>query len=147
VLRFCLILLPPFMFKVTKRFCLGLQHHDEALLHHGVETGIIRMLPHGEYVEVEQPLPADKAAVLAAQIGYDLHGHAALTGSNGHSSNGQAESNGHGQADAPANSSIKKPVALAETARQKLEKFLTEPRESIPDPHAAHDDEDAPTSH
>jgi hypothetical protein len=163
VLRFLLIALPPIAFKITKRFCLGLQHHDEALLHHGVETGIIRMLPSGEYIEVEEPLPAEKAQVLAAQIGYDLNGHAAIAGSNGHaasnghvasnghaSSNGHAASNGHGAngataAAAPSNSSIKKPVGLAETMRLRLEKFWVEDRQSVPDPHAA--DTDSPAHH
>jgi ubiquinol-cytochrome c reductase cytochrome b subunit len=144
-LRVLLIALPPIAFKLTKRWCLGLQHHDEALLHHGVETGVIRRLPHGEYIEVEAPLPPEKAKVLAGQIGYDLHGHgsnghAAITsGSNGHGSNG---TNGNGSA--ARNGWIKKPKGLAETARQKMETFLTEDRESVPDPHAAdHNDEDS----
>ena len=44
----------------TYRFCLGLQHSDRAVLEHGIETGIIKRLPHGEYIEVHQPLgPVD----------------------------------------------------------------------------------------
>ena len=52
VLRALLFLAPPMAFYITKRICLGLQHHDEELLHHGFETGIIRRLPSGEYIEV-----------------------------------------------------------------------------------------------
>jgi len=132
--------LPPIAFKLTKRFCLGLQHHDEALLHHGVETGIIRRLPHGEYIEIEEALPDEKALVLANQIGYDAHsnGHAAI----GAGPNGQAA---NGAGDATKNAEIKRPVPAAEKARLKLEAFFTESRESVPDPHAA--DEDSPAHH
>jgi ubiquinol-cytochrome c reductase cytochrome b subunit len=133
VLRVLLIALPPIAFKLTKRVCLGLQHHDEALLHHGVETGVIRMLPNGEYIEVEEPLPAEKATVLAGQIGYDPNGHAAI---------GAGEA--HEVAGAPATSGrdgkLKKPVGLLETTRQKLEGFWVEERETVPDPHAGNGD-------
>ena len=45
---------------VTYRVCLGLQHPDRAVLEHGIETGIIRRLPNGEFIEVHQPLgPVD----------------------------------------------------------------------------------------
>jgi ubiquinol-cytochrome c reductase cytochrome b subunit len=149
VLRFLLIALPPISFKLTKRFCLGLQHHDEALLHHGVETGIIRRLPHGEYIEIEEPLPPDKAEVLAGQIGYDLHAHHAPAigaGSNGHS-NGHAGSNGHAASNGSANGAagngeIKRPVGVAEKARLKLEAFYDNTRESVPDGHG----DDTPAS-
>jgi ubiquinol-cytochrome c reductase cytochrome b subunit len=159
VLRVLIIALPPISFKLTKRFCLGLQHHDEALLHHGVETGIIRRLPDGAYIEIEESLPPDKAEVLAGQIGYDLHAHHAPAlgvGSNGHSqvgsnghggSSGDAGSNGHPavtpSANGAGNGELKKPVGVAEKARQKLEDFFTEPRETVPD---AGSDEDAPAS-
>jgi ubiquinol-cytochrome c reductase cytochrome b subunit len=44
---------------VTKRFCLGLQHADHELVHHGIESGTIRRLPSGEFIEetVGLPLP------------------------------------------------------------------------------------------
>jgi ubiquinol-cytochrome c reductase cytochrome b subunit len=77
VLRVAAIVLPPIMFKITKRICLGLQHHDQGLLTHGIETGIIRRLPSGEYIEVEEPLDPESAAVLASQLGVEVpvHGH------------------------------------------------------------------------
>jgi ubiquinol-cytochrome c reductase cytochrome b subunit len=148
VLRVALIAAPPIAFKLTKRFCLGLQHHDEALLHHGVETGIIRRTPTGEYFEVEEALPAPKAEVLARQIGYDLNGHAnghaAIgAGTNGHAAHSQAAAAVNG--DATRNADIKRPVPVAERARQKLEGFFAEDREPVPDPHAA--DEDTPAPH
>ncbi|MFE3293018.1 cytochrome bc complex cytochrome b subunit [Rhodococcus sp. NPDC059234] len=58
--RIGLVLLPPIAYFATYRFCLGLQRSDRAVLDHGIETGVIKRLPHGEYVEVHQPLgPVD----------------------------------------------------------------------------------------
>ncbi|MTD17350.1 cytochrome b [Nakamurella sp. YIM 132087] len=54
------IVLPVLCYVITYRLCLGLQHADRAVLEHGVETGIIRRLPHGEFIEIHQPLgPVD----------------------------------------------------------------------------------------
>ncbi|MFC5993414.1 cytochrome bc complex cytochrome b subunit [Pseudonocardia hispaniensis] len=58
------LLVPPIAYWVTYRICLGLQRHDREVLEHGVETGIIRRLPHGAFIEVHQPL-----------AGADSHGH------------------------------------------------------------------------
>jgi ubiquinol-cytochrome c reductase cytochrome b subunit len=52
------LLLPPLSYYVTYRVCLGLQRHDREVLSHGIETGVIRRLPHGEFIEVHQPLGA-----------------------------------------------------------------------------------------
>ena len=39
---------------------MGLQRSDRAVLEHGIETGIIKRLPHGAYIELHQPLgPVD----------------------------------------------------------------------------------------
>ena len=58
--RIGLIVLPVICYVVTYRICLGLQHSDRDVLEHGIETGIIKRLPHGEFVEVHQPLgPVD----------------------------------------------------------------------------------------
>jgi ubiquinol-cytochrome c reductase cytochrome b subunit len=59
--RILLLALPPLSYLVTYRICLGLQRHDREVLEHGVETGIIRVLPSGEFIEVHQPLgPVDE---------------------------------------------------------------------------------------
>jgi ubiquinol-cytochrome c reductase cytochrome b subunit len=50
---------------VTKRICLGLQRKDLHLLEHGVETGIIRQLPSGEFIEETRPLDEGELAALA----------------------------------------------------------------------------------
>jgi ubiquinol-cytochrome c reductase cytochrome b subunit len=59
--RIGLVLLPPLAYVFTYRICLGLQKHDREVLEHGLETGVIRRLPHGEFIEVHQPLgPVDE---------------------------------------------------------------------------------------
>ncbi|MEU6832258.1 cytochrome bc complex cytochrome b subunit [Nocardia beijingensis] len=59
--RIGILLAPPIAYFLAYRICLGLQRSDRAVLEHGVETGVIKRLPHGEYIEVHQPLgPVDK---------------------------------------------------------------------------------------
>jgi ubiquinol-cytochrome c reductase cytochrome b subunit len=59
--RIGMIILPPIAYVLTYRICLGLQKHDREVLEHGLETGVIRRLPHGEFIEVHQPLgPVDE---------------------------------------------------------------------------------------
>jgi ubiquinol-cytochrome c reductase cytochrome b subunit len=59
--RIGLIIVPPLAYVLTYRICLGLQKHDREVLEHGLETGVIRRLPHGEFIEVHQPLgPVDE---------------------------------------------------------------------------------------
>ncbi len=65
--RIGLLIVPPIAYWVTYRICLGLQQHDREVLAHGVETGIIKRLPDGRFVEVHQPLAAP-----------DEHGHTQL---------------------------------------------------------------------
>ncbi len=64
IARFAIFLGPAIGYWVTKRICLGLQRKDAHLLEHGVETGIIRQLPNGQYIEVTRPLPEQDRAVL-----------------------------------------------------------------------------------
>jgi ubiquinol-cytochrome c reductase cytochrome b subunit len=56
--RIGLLIAPPLAYYFAYRICLGLQQHDREVLAHGVETGIIRRLPDGQFVEVHQPLSA-----------------------------------------------------------------------------------------
>ena len=62
--RIGLLVGPPIVYIATYRICLGLQRSDREVLEHGIETGHIKRLPHGEFVEVHQPLG-----------GVDEHGH------------------------------------------------------------------------
>ena len=58
VLQVSLFVLPPIVYFATKRICLALQRSDDELVHHGIESGTIRRLPNGEFVEETVPLPA-----------------------------------------------------------------------------------------
>jgi ubiquinol-cytochrome c reductase cytochrome b subunit len=61
--RIGMVVLPPIIFFATYRWCVGLQRSDRAVLEHGIETGIIKRLPHGAYIELHQPLgPVDDHA-------------------------------------------------------------------------------------
>jgi ubiquinol-cytochrome c reductase cytochrome b subunit len=123
-LRVLLFLAPPLAFYITKRWCLGLQHHDEETLHHGIETGIIRRLPSGEYIEVTAPLPAAQASVLAGQLGVEhADGHAALPAANGH-----AAGDGSGDGEVPSHP-ISRPVSPMARARASIENFFFERHE------------------
>ncbi|MGO9033694.1 cytochrome bc1 complex cytochrome b subunit [Mycobacterium sp.] len=58
--RIGMIVLPPFVYFITYRWAIGLQRSDRAILEHGIETGIIKRLPDGAYIELHQPLgPVD----------------------------------------------------------------------------------------
>jgi ubiquinol-cytochrome c reductase cytochrome b subunit len=65
--RVLILIAPPITFFATRRICLGLQRKDRDLLVHGLETGIIRQMPDGEFIEVEQPVNEDSRVVLEAK--------------------------------------------------------------------------------
>jgi ubiquinol-cytochrome c reductase cytochrome b subunit len=44
--RIGVLVVPPIAYWVTYRMCIGLQRSDRAVLEHGIETGVIRRLPH-----------------------------------------------------------------------------------------------------
>ena len=54
--RIGMVVLPPIIYFITYRWCVALQRSDRAVLTHGIETGIIKRLPHGAYIEIHQPL-------------------------------------------------------------------------------------------
>jgi ubiquinol-cytochrome c reductase cytochrome b subunit len=59
--RIGMVVLPAIVYYITYRWCVGLQRSDRAVLEHGIETGIIKRLPHGAYIELHQPLgPVDE---------------------------------------------------------------------------------------
>ncbi len=61
---------PVIAFLVTKRICLGLQRRDRDKVLHGRETGIIKRLPHGEFIEVHEPLSQEQLHTLTAHDQY-----------------------------------------------------------------------------
>jgi ubiquinol-cytochrome c reductase cytochrome b subunit len=59
--RIGMVVLPAIVYYITYRWCIGLQRSDREVLEHGIETGIIKRLPHGAYIELHQPLgPVDE---------------------------------------------------------------------------------------
>jgi ubiquinol-cytochrome c reductase cytochrome b subunit len=101
--RIGLLVLPPLAYAITYRLCLGLQRSDRLVLEHGVETGIIKRLPHGEFIEVHQPL-----------AGVDDHGHPIALEYQG--SPVPKKMNKLGYAGAPVAGSLLRPDPPEETA-------------------------------
>jgi ubiquinol-cytochrome c reductase cytochrome b subunit len=64
VARYAVFIAPVVAYIVTKRICLGLQRRDLDLLSRGVETGILRQLPDGQYIEETRPLTEGERAAL-----------------------------------------------------------------------------------
>ena len=122
--RIGLLLLPPLAYWVSYRVCLGLQRSDRATLEHGIETGIIKRLPHGEFIEVHQPL-----------AGVDDHGHAIPLEYQGASV--PRKMNQLGMGGAPVPGSLLTPDPPEETVA------LTKARHELASAEAAHSDSDA----
>jgi ubiquinol-cytochrome c reductase cytochrome b subunit len=59
--RIGMVVLPPIVYFIAYRWAIALQRSDRAVLEHGIETGIIKRLPQGAYIELHQPLgPVDE---------------------------------------------------------------------------------------
>ncbi|MEU9956902.1 cytochrome bc complex cytochrome b subunit [Streptomyces sp. NPDC050982] len=54
--RIAFFVVPVIAFVITRRVCMGLQRSDRDKVLHGRESGVIKRLPHGEFVEVHEPL-------------------------------------------------------------------------------------------
>jgi ubiquinol-cytochrome c reductase cytochrome b subunit len=67
IARYAVFIGPALAYFITKRICLGLQRKDRDLLEHGLETGIIRQMPDGEFVELHRPVSEDTRAVILAR--------------------------------------------------------------------------------
>ncbi|MER7693275.1 cytochrome bc complex cytochrome b subunit [Streptomyces sp. NPDC097610] len=68
--RLGLFVVPFTAYVVTKRCALGLQRRDREQTLHGRETGVIKRLPHGEFVEVHEPLSQEKLHLLTQHEQY-----------------------------------------------------------------------------
>ncbi|MEV0227263.1 ubiquinol-cytochrome c reductase cytochrome b subunit [Streptomyces sp. NPDC050704] len=68
--RIGLFVVPLAVYVVTKRWALGLQRRDRDKVLHGRATGVIKRLPHGEYVEVHEPLSRQQLHALTAHEQY-----------------------------------------------------------------------------
>jgi ubiquinol-cytochrome c reductase cytochrome b subunit len=67
IARVMVFLGPVLAYVITKRLCLGLQRKDAGELLHGYESGIIRQLPDGRFVEVHKPVNEERRAVLESK--------------------------------------------------------------------------------
>ncbi|MGH3380306.1 MAG: cytochrome bc1 complex cytochrome b subunit [Actinoallomurus sp.] len=65
IFRFVILFGPFVAYFITKRICLGLQYRDRELYEHGLETGVIRQLPSGEFQEVVRPAGEEVDGVMA----------------------------------------------------------------------------------
>ena len=66
-----LIVLPPIVFLITRRICIGLQRRDREKLLHGRETGRVLRMPNGEFLEVHAPLGEVERARIEAKVNYE----------------------------------------------------------------------------
>ncbi len=91
-LRVGIFVIPPLVYVATKRFCRGLQRSDDELVHHGIESGTIRRLPSGEFIEETVPLPAPYRIALTG-VESD---RPQLAGATAHGEEGQPKGPGYG---------------------------------------------------
>ncbi len=66
-MRAAVFLVPPLVFMIVRRWCLGLQRADRDRLLHGYETGVLMRSPDGGYSERHLPLSEDHAYALSAR--------------------------------------------------------------------------------
>ncbi len=69
-LRLLVFVVPPLVYVVTKRICLGLQRKDREKVLHGRETGVIYRTEEGEFFEVHEPLDDHSRWVLVQHDSY-----------------------------------------------------------------------------
>ncbi|WP_300676331.1 ubiquinol-cytochrome c reductase cytochrome b subunit [Nocardioides sp.] len=60
-LRVLVFVGPAIAFFVTRRICISLQRHDNEMLLHGYESGVLMRTAEGEYYEKHLPLPEGEA--------------------------------------------------------------------------------------
>ena len=66
-MRVAIFLGPLLAFWITRRWCISLQRHDNEMLLHGYETGIITRSPEGQYAERHLPISGSSAYTLTAR--------------------------------------------------------------------------------
>ncbi|MFE9407735.1 cytochrome bc complex cytochrome b subunit [Streptomyces sp. NPDC006704] len=81
--RIGFFVVPVLAFVVAKRICLGLQRRDKEKVEHGRETGLIKRLTHGEFVELHEPLSREQLFTLTAHDQYAPRDMPSSTDENG----------------------------------------------------------------
>jgi ubiquinol-cytochrome c reductase cytochrome b subunit len=82
-MRAAVFVVPPIVFYVTRRWCIGLQRADNDRLLHGYETGIIMRAPDGGYTERHLPISHDRAYTITARHRDEVYTPASETDENG----------------------------------------------------------------
>jgi len=72
-MRAAVFIIPPIVFYVTRRWCIGLQRADNDRLLHGYETGIIMRSPDGAYTERHLPISPQRAYSITARHRDELY--------------------------------------------------------------------------
>jgi quinol---cytochrome-c reductase cytochrome b subunit len=67
IARVAVFVVPIGAYFVTKRICIALQRKDAGIVAHGYESGILRQMPDGEFVEIHTPADEEELAVLTAK--------------------------------------------------------------------------------
>jgi quinol---cytochrome-c reductase cytochrome b subunit len=83
IARITFFVVPVAAYFATKRICLALQRKDANMLVHGVEIGIIRQLPNGEFIEEERPVTEEERAVIESKHVYEALPTAETVDANG----------------------------------------------------------------
>jgi len=137
--RIGMVVLPAIVYYITYRWCISLQRSDRAVLEHGIETGILKRLPHGAYIELHQPLgPVDD------------HGHPIPLEYQGAALPKRMNKLGSGGATGAGSFLIADPVseseALAEAAHASEQRALTAVKEYQDDQHNGSSNGHGPTT-
>ncbi|WP_235737480.1 cytochrome bc1 complex cytochrome b subunit [Nocardioides alcanivorans] len=82
-LRAAIFIIPPLVFIWIRRWCISLQRHDNEMLLHGYESGIIMRSPEGGYSERHLPLSDDHAYKLTARDRDEVYDSAKDVDANG----------------------------------------------------------------
>ncbi|WP_110205067.1 cytochrome b [Nocardioides daejeonensis] len=82
-LRAAIFIIPPLVFIFVKRWCISLQRHDNEMLLHGYETGIIMRSAEGGYSERHLPVSDDRAYTITARDRDEIYDPATDVDANG----------------------------------------------------------------
>lgn len=83
IMRFAIFIVPIIVFIITKRWAISLQRHDNDMLLHGYESGVIMRSVEGGYSERHLPLPTDEAYTLTARERDRVYEPGSATDANG----------------------------------------------------------------
>jgi len=82
-MRGAIFVIPPLVFILAKRWCISLQRHDNEMLLHGYESGVIMRDAVGGYSEKHLPLSEDHAYTLTARGRDEVYAGISGTDANG----------------------------------------------------------------